>query len=120
MVPLGRTSDGHSTDTSKHVVCLIAVAWVLEVRGFDVIYYHNDYLPCFSVNGLYYDITVPTGTAYMNKLHMSIINKHRDSGLAIVYNTYLAHDFEGTDFINAFSIIYGGALFPYDPQEEYQ
>lgn len=102
----------------RFVLCLIAVAWVLEKDGYKVMWYHNDHLPFFAVDQVYYDITIPEGTTDSGNLHHGGANGYRESDLFIIYKTYLSKDYEGTDFINAFSIKNQGAIFPYSPDEE--
>lgn len=109
----------HCFNRNKYVICLIAVAWVLEKRGKRVKWLHNDYLPCFSIDDVYYDMSVPEGTVDTFKLRNGGSVMYRDSELFIVYDTYVKATHENIDFINAFSILSGGAIFPYGPDEEY-
>lgn len=104
----------------ESIICLIAVAWVLERRKYPVKWFHNDYYPCISIDQVYYDTSVPEGTTETKELYHGSIGQYRESDLYIVYDTYVGHDFDGTDFINAFSISHGGAIFPYSPKEELQ
>lgn len=101
----------------KRVTCLIAVAWVLESRGVSLQYHYNDYLPCFSIKNVYYDLTKPYGTSEVKNLKHGGNIDYRASELFIVYDNYLSRNYEAVDFINAFSISNQGAIFPYDPDE---
>lgn len=103
---LPKANGNRRTVKDEYITCLVAVAWVLERRGYLIKWSHNDNYPRCTINGAYYDNSM-YGSPY----------GYRSSELFIIYDTYLRNDHESTDFISAFSISNGGAIFPYGPEE---